>query len=339
MWRGRALLSIIFKRFFGQVPVPLGMALAFWILIPPAPAWGQSAGSDELFREALICYGEINFECTLEKLERARDLERSGANDARRLTEIHRYMAFALVALGRETEARQTFRAILEIDPGFELSADKVSPKIHDLYLSVKRSLEERSELRKTKPEPQTAPPPEVKPKPVAKEKAPAAAPPVSSKNSRFARPDGLAGLTFGAAFLSGKDTDHYGVGFATGGFVETHLANGFYLGGALFFQRNGGKTGGPNLNLMGVTARPAWIYAFERFFFHLPLDVGFVTFGRGGLTDEQGLLWRLEPGFFVRFEKHFAIGATVGSGGVFLFDPEAASVFFNVGMALMGTW
>ena len=297
-------------------------------------AAAQGNGSEELFREALVCYGEINFHCSLDKLGKSRDAELSGENDKGRLTEIYRYMAYSQVALGREAEALESFRNIIVINPDFMLPPEKVSPKIYRLYLQAKRE-EERRGLPPKPPE--EKPPDEVKPAVIDKEPQPPAS---GSGKPGVKLPAGFAGICGSAAFLTrSADTDRYHVGMSVDSVFGFRLPMGFFMGGEIFYLRHEAKAGEKNLNAVGVMARASWTYEVSRFWLQAPLGLGIMTYGRGNASDEQGLAWRIDPGFYARFTRHVAVGINVGPGGVFAFERSAASVFFTTGMSILGTW
>jgi len=302
------------------------LSLGFWA-VSAAPA--QAADSRQLFQEALICYGEIDFLCTLAKLDEAARLEREGANDPDQLAQIYQYRAYAQVALGEEAAARESFRQILIVKPGFTLAPDTVSPKIYALYEEARREMEEL-EKRRPEPEPPPLPPPEPPtPEPLPPSPEP---PPVEEP-----QPTGSIYAAALAAFPLGVDTDYYDVGFLVEAGGEGRIAHGFTLGGAVNYQRLGGKDRFSDLHLLGVVFRPAWTVSVSRIVFRVPLSLGAAAFGRGGISDEQGLYWRFDPGVGVRLHPNLTAGAAVGPGGVFTFDRPAASAFLATGLYLTG--
>lgn len=54
--------------------------------------------------------------------------------------------AFSEVALGRNRDARRTFRELLDIEPGLELDPQRVSPKIRAVFDGVRREVPDRPE-------------------------------------------------------------------------------------------------------------------------------------------------------------------------------------------------
>ena len=106
-----------------------------------------------------------------------------------------------------------------------------------------------------------------------------------------------------------------------------------------MIYQRHAGKASHSDLHIVGLLVQPAYMLSVDRYIFHLPLGLGPTFFGHGSLSDEIGLMWRLEPGFFVRLNEYLALGVEVGPGGVVLLNRSAASWFVSTGAVLVGIW
>ena len=84
--------------------------------------------------QAIELYWNGEYEQTLTALSDAKltDLPTSDASEARK------YRAFSLIALGRNEEARQEFRALLATDPGHQLDPNLVSPKVLEQFRNAR---------------------------------------------------------------------------------------------------------------------------------------------------------------------------------------------------------
>ncbi len=308
-------------------------SLILWLLfgwIGP-PCYAESEQAKMLFQEALMCYGEINFACTLEKLEQAREIEEKTSADTDLLIEIHRFRAYSLVALDRTEAAKDAFRDIFALNPGFDLSESKVSPKIYQVFLQVK------AQQPAPEPEPIQQPDPIPEPESIPEEKP---LPEPIPEPDPWIRPERLFGFSLKAAILLGEeDRDAYHAGLAMDVTFEHQLANGFYLGAALGYQRHEGKGGNDALNALNLQLQPAYLFVKNRFLLHIPIGLGVGIFGRGGVADEVGLAWKAEPGAYWRALPELALGTTIGTGGMILFDPARSSSYFTIGLSLLGSW
>ena len=70
-----------------------------------------------------------------------------------------------------------------------------------------------------------------------------------------------------------------------------------------------------------------------------LPVGLGPAFYGRGNLSDEIGLMWRVDPEGYVRIVDNLSLCFKAGPGGVVLFDRPASSYFMTLGITIAGTW
>ena len=298
----------------------------------PGLAFGQDS-AEENFREALICYGELNYPCSIQKLASAEKTEKERHPKSKLLVDVYQYKAYSLIAIGDQAGASEAFRALLDIEPDFPLGPDKVSPKIYTLFLTVKQ--ERLSQKSKEEPAP-TIP---ATPKPLAKPEVSAPPPETKAPKETWPFPEGIAGLSGSAAFLLGDDSSKFHVGFNLDAFAEAEVGEGFFVGGALLYQRHESKGKHDSLNVVGILAQASWAYSISRFYLRLPLGVGFATYGWGEARSKQGMIWRFTPDFNVRIVENFGLGLQVGPGGVIDFSRKAASTFLVTGLAAFGSW
>lgn len=81
---------------------------------------------DVALDEGIRRYWNGEYEATIDVLEGACTMNASSGEKI----ECHKYLAFSLVALGAEDEAREQFTRLLSTDPGYRLDESLVSPKI-----------------------------------------------------------------------------------------------------------------------------------------------------------------------------------------------------------------
>lgn len=309
-------------------------------------AWPARAGAsspDALFREALICYGEINFPCTLEKLEKAETLGRASGVSRDLMADILVYKGFALVALGREPEAADSFRGALLQRPDYTLSPERVSPKIISLFERVR---EELDALRVP-----LAPEPEPSPEPEPEEEEEPEPPAMPEEEDGDEPPDlpledegeggwpvlaGFVGLDVGAVGLLSQDREYAGPGFVLGVRGAGRLGRWVLLGGRLDYQRQGGRGGMGNLNILAVLLEAGLVFEYDRFWFHLPVSVGAGIWGRDAVADEAGMIWKFQPAAYVRLDRHLSLGVWTGPEGVVAGGPARSSYFLAGGAGLV---
>ncbi len=306
--------------------------LVLTLFLTLSTAVAQSPDSENLFREALICYGELNYSCTLDKLTQAEEIASRSKDKTYSLSDIYEYKAYTLVALGREAEAEASFRSLMRLNPDFVLSEQQVSPKIYRVYKKAKLEMETLRPPVVVEPAPKPEQIPEV---------APVPEPPIEpvSEPPRWPIIQRAAGASAGAAFLVGNDTDYFNVGYFVSASAEAAVGQGFTLGGRIWFQQHAGKDDNRNLNVLGILFNPAWNYHLSRFWMQIPVAVGPVFFGWDGIDDRAGLIWLFDPAFFVRLHANVAIGLNVGPGGVVRFEPAESSTFLMTGLKLIGSW
>jgi len=107
------------------------LGLALIVLTIAAPAFGQ-----ETLARAKDFYASASYEEALLVLNALRT--KDPANDA---TEVAAYQVFCLVALGRSDEARQEIEAIVRNNPLYRPSEAQASPRVRQLYESVRGPL------------------------------------------------------------------------------------------------------------------------------------------------------------------------------------------------------
>ena len=117
------------KKFF---IVLLGLAAA-------APLCAQSSERDSAMTAIQKLYNDGQY--AQAELEARRLAESISADDSARIGP-EKMIAFSLVALGRNSSARDHFLAILRIDPTFDLDPLLTSPKILASFLEAKSSVE-----------------------------------------------------------------------------------------------------------------------------------------------------------------------------------------------------
>lgn len=308
--------------------------LAFWLLLFVGSAAAEGS-SEALFREGLVCYGEINFACAKSKLESALAQEGAGGN-RERLIEIHRYLAYSQVALGELGGARQSFERILSLDPAFTLDDASVSPKISGLFAEVRRSWALAQSLESAPKEPKA---PEKAP-PLAPEKAPEPSPPppLPEPPKPLPAPKRLAGADLAASFLlQAKDRRAFHPGLALAPYLLWPLGFGVYGGLALEFRFFAKRKSVDPLYELGLFARFAYRVEAGSFRFLLPLSLGPTMFGRGSPAKRLGLAAGVHPSFMWLLTKSLEFGPQFGLRSTL--DPQNghASGSFELGLGLHG--
>ncbi|HYC43014.1 MAG TPA: TssQ family T6SS-associated lipoprotein [Noviherbaspirillum sp.] len=133
-----ALLLAVFAAGCAQVPTQTEGSTRSPISAPEA----QSQ-----YQQGLSNYRDNRFDTALGNLTSAvgsRNLQLADANNARK------HIAFIHCAAGRELPCRDQFQAILQADPGFDLSpAEAGHPQWGPVWRSVKGSMEEKRALSK----------------------------------------------------------------------------------------------------------------------------------------------------------------------------------------------
>jgi LysM repeat protein len=76
-----------------------------------------------------------DYQGAVKNLEKAAAL---GLRDNDNLSKVHRFLAYAYVALDETTKAKDSFREALRVDPELKLDPVYVSPKIMDVFQDVK---------------------------------------------------------------------------------------------------------------------------------------------------------------------------------------------------------
>ena len=124
-----------------------------------ALAWATSATAQErpeqlplpqIFK-AVACYGNLNYPCVVELLEAIPGwypVERPGrlpgglrAVDVPVALEAGRILGVSFLALGEEERAREVFRWVLGLDPGYTLAGSEIPPNFIGIYLEVRADM------------------------------------------------------------------------------------------------------------------------------------------------------------------------------------------------------
>ena len=327
------------RRKAGVLRLSLRSLAALLSVVLSLCAFANSASANNqaeaLFREGLVCYGEINFACAKNKLESALTLEGAGAN-RERLIEIQRYLAYSLVALGETGGARQSFERILALDPAFRIDATTVSPKISGLFAEVRRSWLLAQSRESKPPEVLVAAKPEPKPQEAASppsEPQKPVTPPIVAP-----APKHLAGMDFAASFpLQKRDREAFHPGFALGPHLLWPLGFGLFGGLALDFRLLPKRESPSHLYELGLFARFAYRAEAGSFRFLLPLSLGPALFGRGNPAKNVGLAAGLAPAFLWRLAPNWEAGPRVGFQSTLDPTNRHASSTFELGLGVHG--
>lgn len=105
--------------------------LCCWTILPSLAAHGAEPTAEELLQAGIDDYNALRYEAAIDKLERAAADRES--NPSLRV-EIHRYLAFANVALNKKSQAQAEFEKALAIDPTFRVDPLARSPKILEVF-------------------------------------------------------------------------------------------------------------------------------------------------------------------------------------------------------------
>jgi tetratricopeptide (TPR) repeat protein len=96
---------------------------------------GTSATAQESLASARELYAAAAYEDALALLNRLRP---AAPTEGRA---IEQYRAFCLLALGRGEEAERSIEAIIAAEPGYEPSAEEVSPRVRTAFADVRRRM------------------------------------------------------------------------------------------------------------------------------------------------------------------------------------------------------
>lgn len=129
-------------------------AQCFSVVLVPALLAGCAAPSVNEFQRLFQVSGESLLKQALHRYEQGRHAEAAeqfhealdaGLRESDQVA-AHKYLAFIHCAARRERQCRAHFRTALEIDPGFELTAEEAT---HPAWGSVFQSLKARSMKRR----------------------------------------------------------------------------------------------------------------------------------------------------------------------------------------------
>jgi len=291
-----------------------------------------SQEAEKLFQAGLICFGEIDFECALENLKKAEEIEAAHNPDSRRHVEILRYLAYTQIALEDNESALDSFSRLLEAAPEYRLNAAEESPKIIMLFEAALARRKPEVEEKQTRIEGEvTIPTGEIEI--IVKQ---------TSKEGKKPEPfSSLPGLIFGgelgAAFTFGEDSDYYHPGISVETYAAVKVHSNVHLGGALYYMFLPDKADAGAFNMLAAAFNPHFSYAQKRFWLDISGDIGPAMLGRGGIADEWGLLLRAKPGLYYRTGENLSVGVNLSPGGLILFNRSAASFYLGAGLDIRG--
>src|SRR5687768_11739100 len=98
------------------------------------------ARADDALSEIATMVRELRYEEALSRIEQLRAADDTSPDMRLRALEL---AALAHVGLGRVEDAREAFRALLTLDPGAELGLRRPSPRIVEIFQSVRASVAE----------------------------------------------------------------------------------------------------------------------------------------------------------------------------------------------------
>lgn len=127
---------------------PMRPTAALTALLLAAPAWARPGdpapgeGPARLVDAGVRCYQELDYGCAIDQLQKALlDLQTGGQMEAGTELRARLHLAFALLAVDRDTDARGQLRRVLALDPRFTLDAAIVSPRVVAALDQVRREL------------------------------------------------------------------------------------------------------------------------------------------------------------------------------------------------------
>ena len=101
---------------------------------PPPPASNEAA---ETLQAGVRLYEDGQYDLSAERLRRALKL---GLRSTPDLIQAHKHLAFILCATGKTDACADSFRAVLKLDPGFELSkAEAGHPMWGPVFVNVRK--------------------------------------------------------------------------------------------------------------------------------------------------------------------------------------------------------
>gem|GEM_PF-5796096 len=311
----------------------IGLVACICILLISRTVMAASE-SENLFQAGLICFGEIDFDCALENLQKAEAVEAQKNPASRRHVEILRYLAYTQIALEDNDGALQSFVRLLETDPDYRLNSAEESPKIMKLFeeaLALAQKNRKGAEAQKPIEGEVSIPLEEFRIIVKEPEKQPRPAGPFASL------PAIIFGGELNAALIFGEDAEYYHPGISFEAYAAGKVHPNIHLGGAVYYMFLPAKANAGAFNLLAATFNPHFSYAQKRFWLDIAADVGPAMLGRGSIIDEWGLILRVKPGFYYRIIENLSVGFNVAPGGLVLFDRRAASFHLGAGLDIRG--
>ncbi len=291
------------------------------------------------FQEGLICYGNLDYQCARSKFRQASQRATEDLPKHERL-EIERYLAITFIALGEEKPAKDCFVRMLERDRDARMDAERVSPKVFMLFEKVRRTwLAEHPPEPEEKPEAiENKPSPEEKP---AKDNTPESQENSEEKLPRGESPDALRWVEFrlACAVLGGSEMETFGVGFQGGlALLWNFPGTPWFVSPFIEYQAHPFSSS-QALHHLQAGSEFGYHLQFGKIHLLLPVGTGVGFIGRGGISDEVGLGWRVHPAVHVAIGQTWSIGFGLGPRGVILLNRKGSSTYFVAGMHTALRW
>lgn len=261
----------------------------------------------EFEKRGVICYEELNYGCAQRALE--------GALALHETERAHQYLAFTLVALGKEQEAADHFYRIFELTPDYRLSRKAVSPKIYRVYRLALRRYEAQVAARDATILGEG--------RQKVEEFFSGLVNPIQEEGVSWYAIDLsdrlYTELDVGFALLAGDDfnglSDAFEMGLTFGGRVlyglNEHLVVGPDVRYSMHLQRN--QVGPVSLDILNVGAQVRMQEITEVFLFYLSFGGGATFSGLDSIGDRDG--WYVAPhlGVHAIVTNRLSLGASGG--------------------------